>query len=366
MRSSAARQPSMELHPKTPEWHRLRERALGDLFFFASVVLGYSELFPYEADTHLLATRFIERRTGAPEIDLVPFQLILWPRETGKSSICTVARSIQRICADPNVAILIANEKALRAEAFLATIKGHFEKNDFLRALFPEVVPANLNETTWSAHRITVNRDTKRPEPTIDTIGVGGTVTGAHYDLIVCDDLISREAMENARAGVWTIMEQTNRWVHQLEPLLSASGKPFPQITFIGCIAEGSRVLMEDGTWRPIQEIKVNESVWSWDAESASFKAQRVTGVWPQGEAATVRVRTGHNRVSLQATPNHPLLTSAPSVHWHRADWFKPYSPIQMVSEIPGTPSGKSYEECWLAGFLLGDGWVTKYMGKNR
>jgi len=117
---------------------------------------------------------------------------------------------------------------------FLEEIKQQFEQNELLRALFPELIPKNFNDVTWSATRATLVRDTARPEPTFDSIGVGGTVTGKHYDQIVCDDLISREAMENARAGNWNIMHRTNRWVNQLPPLLSASAKPFPRITFIG------------------------------------------------------------------------------------------------------------------------------------
>jgi len=222
------------LAPDSKEFRAIRERALTDLFFFAGVVLGYVDLFPYEERTHLLLTRFLERRTGAPEIDEAPMQLALWPRTTGKSSIGTIARSLQLACRNPNTAILIANEKALTAQDFLATIKGHIERNELLRALFPEIVPPDLNDTTWSGSRATLARTTNRPEPTFDTIGAGGTVIGKHYDHIIVDDIISREAMENARAGSWIIMDQMSRWVNQLRPLLSNSAQPFPTILFLG------------------------------------------------------------------------------------------------------------------------------------
>jgi hypothetical protein len=57
---------------------------------------------------------------------------------------------------------------------------------------------------------------------------------GRHYDEIICDDLVARAAMENARAGDWKIMQQVNRWINQLPPLLSINAKPFPMIRFIG------------------------------------------------------------------------------------------------------------------------------------
>jgi hypothetical protein len=216
------------------KWLRFRSKALNDLFWFDAVVLGYADKFPVEERTHLLPLRFAERKTGVPELDTAPYQLLMWPRETGKSSCITIGRTLQRACADPDSAHVIANESHKLATDFLKSIKQHIEGNDLLRALFPEIIPPNFNDVEWSQQRATIIRSTQRPDPTFDTVGVEGTITGQHPDHIVCDDLISREAMENARSGSWLIIEKTNRWINQLEPLLSTSAKPFPTITFIG------------------------------------------------------------------------------------------------------------------------------------
>lgn len=225
---------SLSFTSGSPEWSKLRQRALTDLHFFASVVLGYANRFPLEAETHLLPLKFVERRTGIRELDEAPMQLILWPRETGKSTLATRAHAIQLACGNPNIAILIANEKQETAADFLSEIKQQFEANDLLRALFPEVIPEDFNKTTWSATRATLRRTQHRAECTFETIGVGGTVTGKHYDGIICDDLISQEAAENARAGSWLIMERVARWVTRLRPLLSSGYEPFPWVRFIG------------------------------------------------------------------------------------------------------------------------------------
>jgi predicted phage terminase large subunit-like protein len=193
-----------------------------------------ADYFPLEPETHLLPIRFMERKTGHKALDEAPKQLLMWPRETGKSSIGTVAAAVQLACRNPEAAILIANEKQEMAADFLASIKHQFERNELLRALFPEVIPPDFNKTTWSATRASVNRKSGRKEPTFDTIGVGGSVTGKHYDYILCDDLISKDEMESARAGSWLTMDRVNRWVNQLEPLLSIAAKPFPWIRFIG------------------------------------------------------------------------------------------------------------------------------------
>lgn len=212
---------------------KLRARALSDLFWFNKVVLGYGDLFPLEESTHLLFHRFMERKTGSEPIDSAPIQLVMMPRGCGKTTCGTRGHAIQLACANPNIAILIANERQENANAFLSEIKAQFEHNDLLRALFPEVIP-DFRNTTWAAEAATLRRERSRPEPTFLTIGVGGTVTGMHFDVILCDDLISREAMENARAGAWGIMDKTNRWVNQLKPLLNPQAEPFPWIRFIG------------------------------------------------------------------------------------------------------------------------------------
>lgn len=214
-------------------WLKLRHRALNDLYWFASVVLGLGDKIPMRPATHLLLCRFIERKTGSPLLDEAIYRKIELPREAGKSSLMR-ARAIQRVCGNPDIALLLVNEKELLVRDFLQAIKYEFESNDLLRSLFPEIVPADLNKTTWSASRIIVNRTTGRPDPTIDVAGVGAALAGKHPDEIYVDDAISREAMENARAGSWQIMHQTNRWINQLDPIINKGALPRPEITFIG------------------------------------------------------------------------------------------------------------------------------------
>lgn len=216
------------------KWHAYRKKFLSDLFWANNVVLGFGAFFPMHPETHLLLNRFLERKTGIKEIDEAPIQKIEAPRGSGKSLCGTVGHAVQIACGNPDVAILIANEKEETAIGFLAAIKHQFEQNEFLRALFPEVIPPDFNKTQWSAQKATLKRTTGRPEPTFQVIGVGGTVTGIHPDIVLVDDPISREAMENARAGSWQIMEKANRWTHQLKPLLNTQYKPFPWIRFIG------------------------------------------------------------------------------------------------------------------------------------
>ena len=183
---------------------------------------------------HLLLCRFVERNTGNPLIDSAPYQLILVPREVGKTTIITQADTIRAICKNPETSVLLGNEKEDNAKLFLSEIKRQFESNELLRALFPELLPENFNDTTWSATKIIVKRPSGRKEPSVFVTGEGGTVTGMHPDEITVDDMLSKEAMENARVGDASVMGRVNRWVNTLPQLLSSNAKPFPSIRFVG------------------------------------------------------------------------------------------------------------------------------------
>jgi len=224
---------SLEFVAGDAAWEKYRELALTDLFWFASYVLGYGERVPIREHAHRAFCRFVERRTGHPALDTARYRKIMMPRETGKTTILTQSYVIQRLCGNPDLSILIANEKEQNAKDFLYAIKQQFESNKVLRALFPEVLPPDLNDTVWSASRIILNRKSARKEPSIFVIGVGGTVTGTHPDIIIVDDMISREAAENARAGSWQIMHGVSRWVNQLDMLLNKNYE-HAEITFVG------------------------------------------------------------------------------------------------------------------------------------
>lgn len=225
--------PSLTFVQGDETWQKYRQRALTDLYWFADVVLGYGTRVPMREYAHRALCRIVEGRTGCPAIDDANVQRLELPREWGKTTVISQARVIQLIAENPDISILLCNEKEGNAKDFLSAIKWQFESNEFLRALFPEIIPPDFNNTVWSASRIVVNRKSGRKEPTVFVIGVGGTVTGMHPDVILVDDMISREAMENARAGSWQIMQQTNRWINQLRPLVSKQYAKW-RIYFIG------------------------------------------------------------------------------------------------------------------------------------
>ena len=182
---------------------------------------GLGDAIPMTYEAHWAMCLFAEGMTGIPEIDNARVKLILVPRGLGKSALITGGLTLQDLLRHDDYAVGIANEKAENAEAFLAAIKLEFEQNQLLRALFPERVPPD--DATWKTNRIVIARKRPRPiSPSVLAAGVNATVTGVHMDKWILDDIISQNAAENARAGSFTEIDATNRWVERLPPLLCA------------------------------------------------------------------------------------------------------------------------------------------------
>lgn len=119
-------------------------------------------------------------------------KLILIPRGHLKSTICTVAYAIWRLMRNPNLRILISNYKLDNAKAFLHQIQQEFLNNEMLRACYGELIP-DSKKTRWNESALTLKREVNTKEASIEVTGVGGEMTGRHYDIIIKDDLVGPE-----------------------------------------------------------------------------------------------------------------------------------------------------------------------------
>lgn len=117
--------------------------------------------------------------------------MILGWRGAAKTTYLTITTCIGEILCDPNVRILICSDAAEQAKTFLRAVKLHFERNEELREIFGDYC---LNAPKWADNEIIVNkRSSFAAEATITTIGYGSTLPGRHFDLTLCDDLITKD-----------------------------------------------------------------------------------------------------------------------------------------------------------------------------
>lgn len=184
------------------EWLRRQVLEHDRIDLLASEILGY-QVLPFHLS--LLRYQFMHRES---------MQLAF--RGSGKSTMCTITKSIHYLLKNSNLRILIASKSLANAQGFLKEIKGHFENNEDLARIFGEYYdPRRVNK--WDSSEIEVLPRTKHAkEASITCVSVEGTIISKHYDVILSDDLIDED---NSRTQ--TMRDKVKTWFYStLEPTL--------------------------------------------------------------------------------------------------------------------------------------------------
>lgn len=117
-----------------------------------------------------------------------PRKLILIPRNHLKSTVVTVAWSIQQILKNPDIRICINNAKYDTAREFVSAIQSHLEVGGKLEKLFGSFRSPRLN---WNRDSFTIaQRQLVRAQPTVMAASIDSILNGKHFDLIINDDLV--------------------------------------------------------------------------------------------------------------------------------------------------------------------------------
>lgn len=157
---------------------------LSSTYAFGKFVCNFPDLDP---DFHGMMCRWID---GPSRL-----KLGLAPRGHLKSHCWTIASSLRRATKDPDMRVLICNEVLDNAIKFLSVMQS-IVLSPIYGWLFPEVIP-DLRKVRWNQTQLELRRSKNHPQPTVEVIGVGGASTSNHYDLIVNDDIATREARES-------------------------------------------------------------------------------------------------------------------------------------------------------------------------
>lgn len=163
---------------------------LEDLFKFNTEVLGVekaSGAVPL-SQAHREMCKFIDT-------DPQKYKLLLFPRGHLKSTLVTVAHTVRHICKNPKVRVLIANATYGLATSFLGQIKAHLKGNKKIHELYGDF---SSGAGKWSEDEIKVFKkgediDYEKKEPTVKAMGITGSLTSQHYDVIIIDDGVNRE-----------------------------------------------------------------------------------------------------------------------------------------------------------------------------
>lgn len=148
--------------------------------------------------------------------------LDLWAREHYKSTILTFGMTVQDLLNDPDLTFGIFSHTRPIAKGFLRQIKRELEGNEWLKALFPEILYANpkAESPKWSEDDgIIIKRKSNPKEATVEAWGlVDGQPTSKHFKRMLYDDVVTRESVTSPEM----INKTTEAW--ELSLNLGAKG----------------------------------------------------------------------------------------------------------------------------------------------
>ncbi len=196
-----------------------RELCKNDLYYLAKFVLGYDRLaFHY----HYYMAQSMRNLPVAYR------GLRQFPRDTYKSTVCTVSYSVQEIIRDPNVRILIYCNSKENAFKRMGEAKDHFLKEGSrLHQLFPEHFSAKLKDQGAGGRWDSPASNKVQKEGTLNAIGVGGRSTSNHYTKIIADDFWDEKSVESQM-----MTTKTNKLLPKIKYLLDEPQKGI--IVFVG------------------------------------------------------------------------------------------------------------------------------------
>jgi predicted phage terminase large subunit-like protein len=194
---------------------------------------GLAEIAQTVADSpHLLGRMLGYKRLGPIHSEWIKRTIparrdvtLMAHRGSYKTTAVTVLGCIWWLLFNPNARILICSSTDTNAGKILGEIEAHY-RGDALRALYALFDVPEPRGGAWRNDSITLATRTEvRKEGSIECVGVGGTVTSRHYDLIVCDDLVTlKDRYSHA------IREQKKGWVKELQSIKDPGG----HIVYVG------------------------------------------------------------------------------------------------------------------------------------
>lgn len=247
--------------------------------FFSEEVLGFSN-----APHHTEWYRVLGNRS------LIQIALAA-PRGHTKTTCFSVNYPLWEISENPNVRILLVSNAESQSQSFLRQIVGFIERDQNYVDYAGQLKP--LQPEKWTAREIIINRSNlKLKDPTISTVGIGGTILSKRADIIICDDILN---FENSRTPEQR--QKLKDWFHQvLLPVLTPGGR----VIFVGTVWHPQDLLNEllaDPGWDYRKKFKavIEEPVHKelWDA----WYALRMAGT----EESTINAKAfmDENRVAM-------------------------------------------------------------------
>jgi hypothetical protein len=131
--------------------------------------------------------------------------VISFPRGHGKSTHLSVAFPLWLIAKNHNLRILLVSATGQVSKFFMSEIIAHIDRNELYQAFSAYIDPmqkgvvprmknyAKIRES-WTGDSIVIARDQLNlKDPTINAVGLFGSILARRADVIICDDVVTQE-----------------------------------------------------------------------------------------------------------------------------------------------------------------------------
>jgi len=238
-----------------------------------------------------------DEKSGAP-IESAPFHrewhalaskhsrlILLSAIELGKSQQLAVGRVLWELGRDPNQTVLIVANTAAQATKLVMLIASYIEHSEELHRVFPELRP-DMN-AMWTQSAITVVRSAPRKDPSVQGIGVHGSIVGARVSLLIIDDAVDFENSLSTRAR-----DDLSRWV---------------DATLLGRLTADARVIAVGNPWHRDDLLARLAQRPGWVSRRYPvehgvfpFRRSRWPERWPESRIGSVRHDLGPREAARQ------------------------------------------------------------------
>ena len=215
----------------------LRAELEQSLFAFSRIVLGRDLL---TQNLHRPLCDWLTTFPHTPGAASAKYRkLCLYPRDHYKTTIVSQSLPIHILIQPPehniylpgkpgpDSRVLLACESQGIASKRLVWIETQFESNSMLRQLWPHRLWDNPRKESkkWNEKEMLTKGGGKQVDYSIEAVGVGGAVTGAHFDILIKDDLATLEAANSP-----AVMDTVKQW-HRASRALTHDPDKFLEFT---------------------------------------------------------------------------------------------------------------------------------------
>ena len=212
--------------------------------------------------------------------------LVLAPRDHGKTEVA-ITYATRALCMNRDIRILWISESQGQAEKRMRRIVSLLESGKIVEdwTLDPMNGARSFkgDNSKWTNSLLYLERERDSVDASLECIGAGGSVTGGHFDLIICDDI-----QDDRNTYTQGVRSKTREWWRgTVSPMLSRGGC----ILVIGTRKHHDDLfahLINDATYRVIHDKAIVEQPESFSYIKKTDETGRelITGVDVKGGRA--------------------------------------------------------------------------------